>query len=248
MNHPLFNSQAGLKGNGIQLTTASGVHAINIAEYILMMMLALAHKLPVAFQLMNRAEWGEKSLFMPRELHGATAGIVGYGAIGRQTAQLCRNLGMRVLAMRRTAPETQGQVTFYAPERLKEFLGECDYVALTLPLTSVSRHLIDAAALAAMKHSACLINISRGDIVDEVAMIAALQTGRLASAALDVFAREPLPLDSPLWHMDNVIVTPHIAGITPNYGRRAAELFVDNLHRYIAGDPLVNNVDFARGY
>ncbi len=248
VGNPLFHAPGSETDGAVQLTTASGVHAINIAEYIVMMMLALAHKLPLAFHYSSRAEWGDRGLFMPRELHGATTGIIGYGAIGRQTAKLCRALGMRVYAMRRRAAEPQDGVTFFERGRLRDMLADCDYIALTLPLTAESRHLINADMLAAMKSTAFLVNIARGDIVDEAAMIAALQSGRLAGAALDVFSREPLPLDSPLWRMDNVILTPHIAGITPSYGRRAAELFVDNLQRYIAGNPLMNKVDFSRGY
>jgi phosphoglycerate dehydrogenase-like enzyme len=157
---------------------------------------------------------------------------------------------MRVLALRRSGiqPGQQDGVHFYHRDQLHAMLAESDYVVLTAPLTLETYHLIDAAAMAAMKHSACLVNISRGDLVDEAALIDALQTGRLAGAALDVFAREPLPEDSPLWRMENVILTPHIAGITPNYTRRAADLFADNLRRFVTAQPLINLVDFARGY
>ena len=251
ISHPLFTRRDAASGNGIQLTTASGVHAINIGEHIVMMMLALAHRLPAAFQMKSERRWSEhRSLFMPLELHGATVGLIGYGAIGRQTAQLCLSLGMSVLALRRStpAPAQHADVSFYRREQLKELLGRSDYVVLTAPLTSETYPVIDADALASMRPTAFLVNISRGDLVDEGALIAALQEERLAGAALDVFAREPLPEDSPLWQMDNVILTPHIAGITPNYERRAAALFADNLRRYSTAQPLINQVDFARGY
>ena len=239
-------------GADIELTTAAGVHGINIAEYIVMMMLGLAHHLPAAFRMKQRGEWdGNRARFVPAELYGATAGLIGYGAIGKRTAQVCKGLGMRVLALRNAAPAHHGDsegVVFYSRDELFKFLGECDYVVLAAPLTPSTYRMIDGAALAAMKRSACLVNIGRGDLVDEEALIAALIDGRIAGAALDVFAREPLPVDNPLWRMDNVIMTPHIAGITPNYERRAAELFAENLRRYQAGESLINLVDFARGY
>jgi phosphoglycerate dehydrogenase-like enzyme len=249
VGNPLFAGKAA--DTGIKLTTASGVHGINIAEYSVMMMLGLAHHLPVAFRMMQRGEWdGNRTRFVPAELYGATVGLIGYGAIGQRTAQVCKGLGMHVLAMRRAVPSQDDPdgVSFYHRDQLRAFLGECDYVVLTAPLTPETYRIIDGAALAAMKRSACLVNIARGDLVDEEALIAALSDGTIAGAALDVFMREPLPMDSPLWRMDNVIMTPHIAGITPNYERRAADLFAANLRRYQAGEPLVNQVDFARGY
>jgi phosphoglycerate dehydrogenase-like enzyme len=252
IDHPLFKARRTTTAaghDGIQLTTASGVHAINISEYIVMMMLALSHRMPSAFRMMRKAKWTtDRSLFVPQELHGASVGLIGFGAIGRQTARLCSALGMRVLAMRRSSATQESGVEFFSHQQIKVFLGECDYVILTVPLTPDSHHLLDATALAAMKNSAFLINISRGAIVDEDALIAALLERRLAGAALDVFAQEPLPEDSPFWQMENVILTPHIAGITPNYDYRAAELFADNLRRYTAGRPLINLVDFVRGY
>jgi phosphoglycerate dehydrogenase-like enzyme len=246
IDHPLF-----ARGRSpVQLTTASGVHAINIGEYILMMMLALAHHLPVAYAMMRQQRWSnERARFTPQELHGATVGMVGFGAIARYTAQLCQALGMRVLAMRRsTGAYSEQGVVFYPRAELGKLLTQSDFVVITTPLTPETYHLIDVQALAEMKPSAFLVNIARGDIIDEGALIAALREGRLAGAALDVFAQEPLPDDSPLWRMDNVILTPHIAGITPHYERRAGELFAENLRRFVAGQPLLNKVDFARGY
>jgi phosphoglycerate dehydrogenase-like enzyme len=249
IDHPLFAQGR----SGVRLTTASGVHAVTISEYILMMMLALAHRMPASFGMLYQGYWSrDQARFMPQELYGATAGVIGYGAIGRRTAALCRALGMRVLAMRRGSPgralgATEG-ITFYARHQLDKLLAESDYVVLTAPLTPDTYHLIDARTLASMKPSAFLINIARGDIVDEPALITALREGRLAGAALDVFAREPLPDDSPLWQMDNVILTPHIAGITPRYMQRAGELFAENLRRFTSGQALNNQVDFGRGY
>lgn len=249
LKDPLFARKDGHAQGGVQLTTASGVHAVNMSEFIVMMMLALAHRMNGAYNMMRRRHWDDTPrLFMPRELHGATVGLIGYGAIGRQTASMCRNLGMHVLALRRLAQPAQADVTFYAREQLSGFLGRCDFVVLSAPLTAETYHIIDEAALAAMKPTAYLVNIARGNLVDEQALIDALRQQRLAGAALDVFAREPLPDDSPLWQLDNVILTPHIAGITPNYERRAAALFADNIRRFVAGQPLKNKVDFSRGY
>lgn len=247
---PLFVRADG-EPSGVQLTTASGVHAINIGEYILMMMLGLAHRIPAAFGMMQRQRWStERERFLPVELYGATVGLVGFGAIARYTARLCRGFGMQVLALRRLEPDGREEagVRFYRGDELHALLRESDYVVLTAPLTRETHHLIDADALAAMKPSAFLVNISRGALVDEGALVEALQASRLAGAALDVFEQEPLPDNSPLWRMDNVILTPHIAGTTPNYERRAAELFAENLRRFSAGQSLINQVDFARGY
>lgn len=243
LNHALFRS------GQVRLTTASGVHGINISEFILMMMLALAHKLPLAFEMKQAGKWnGQRDLFVPQELHGATLGLIGYGAIGRRTAQVCRALGMRVFAMRYAPRGDEDGVRMVPREQLHDMLAECDFVAVTAPLTPDTHHIINTAALNAMKRSAFLINISRGDLVDETALVVALRDGRIAGSGLDVFATEPLPDDSPLWRLPNVIMMPHIAGITPHYNRRAAELFAYNLQQFTAGHPLKNMVDFARGY
>jgi phosphoglycerate dehydrogenase-like enzyme len=249
LKDPLFAHKDGREQGDVQLTTASGVHAVNMSEFILMMMLALAHRINGAYNMMRRRHWDDSvRFFMPRELNGATVGLIGYGAIGRQTATACRNLGMHILALRRSAQPEHAGVTFYGREQLSDFLGRCDFVVLSAPLTAETYHIIDTAALAAMKPTAYLVNIARGNLVDEPALIEALRQNRLAGAALDVFAREPLPDDSPLWQLDNVILTPHIAGITPNYERRAAAIFADNIRRFVAGQPLKNKVDFSRGY
>jgi phosphoglycerate dehydrogenase-like enzyme len=249
LTNPLFTNAHSREQNGVQLTTASGVHAINMSEFILMMMLALAHRMSESYNMMRRQHWNDqRQLFMPRELNGATVGLIGYGAIGRRTATACQHLGMHVLALRHSTQPVHADVTFYTREQLPEFLGRSDYVVLSAPLTAQTYHIMDGSALAAMKPTSCLVNIARGDLVDEPALIEALRQHRLAGAALDVFAREPLPDDSPLWKLDNVILTPHIAGITPNYERRAAELFADNIRRFVAGEPLKNKVDFSRGY
>lgn len=252
---------------GVMLTNTAGVHAINMGEYTLMMMLALAHRLPNAFHMMQQKRWSEDRLgmFMPAELRGATLGLIGYGQIGQEVARLAQAFGMNVIALRnspplggggtpsqRTGGEAEGvgndAITFMPRAQLHGLLQQSDFVVLVVPITPQTRRMIDATALAHMKPGAYLINIGRGDVVDEPALIDALRQRRIAGAALDVFHEEPLPDDSPLWQLDNVILTPHIAGVTPNYEPRAAAIFAENLRRFVAGQPLLNQVDFSRGY
>jgi phosphoglycerate dehydrogenase-like enzyme len=169
---------------------------------------------------------------------------------------------MRVLALRRSAGraaqgyavgdtgDAAGEIPqqFYSPQSLHEMLAECDYVVIALPLTSETVHFVGEAELRAMKPGAYLVNIARGPIVDEEVLIQALREGWIAGAGLDVFEEEPLPSDSPLWDMENVLISPHVAGFTPRYDERAVALFAENLRRYVEGEPLLNLVDKARGY
>ncbi len=247
------------------VTTSSGIHAPNIAEYVLAMVLAFAHRLPLMLAYQARAEWPSQrwQKFAAPELRQATVGVIGYGSIGREVGRLAHAFGMRVLGLRRAwrtngppeyeLPELAGRPgaepdLMFTPDRLAEMLPACDYVVLTLPYTPATYHFIDEAALRAMKPSALLVNIGRGTLVDEVALVRALREGWIAGAALDVFEQEPLPADSPLWKMDNVIISPHIAGFTLRYDERAAALFAENLRRYVAGEPLLNQVERGRGY
>jgi phosphoglycerate dehydrogenase-like enzyme len=247
------------KTGEVMLTSAAGVHAVNMGEYTLMMMLALAHRLPSAFAMMRQGTWASapRSAFMPTELRGATLGLIGYGWIGKEIARLAQAFGMKVIALSRSAPSPPwgegwgegGNLTRqFSRDQLHTLLGQSDFVVLVVPITPETHRMIDAPALAHMKPNAYLINIGRGGTVDEPALIEALSEKRIAGAALDVFQEEPLPDSSPLWQLDNVILTPHIAGQTPNYEPRAAGIFADNLRRFIAGEPLVNQVDFLRGY
>lgn len=257
LDHPLLQS--------VILTTASGIHAPAMAEYILMMMLAFAHRLPRILEYQQRVEWPQPrwDLFVPQELRGATVGIVGYGSVGQEVARLAKAFGMRVLAVKRNPQRTvQGEWRLpdvgdpdlksvdrvYPPEALASLLNESDYVALTVPLTSATHGLIGNEELRRMKPDAILINVSRGGVVDEPALIEALRSGVIGGAALDVFAEEPLPSSSPLWGMPNVILSPHVSGFTPYYDERAMALFAENLRRYISSEPLLNVVDVTRGY
>ncbi|HUS16186.1 MAG TPA: D-2-hydroxyacid dehydrogenase [Chloroflexia bacterium] len=231
----------------VAVTTASGIHAVPISEHVIAGILAFARGFVGAMHAQREARWDR---YAPDEAAGKTLGIIGYGPIGRRTARLAAALDMHVQVLRNTpqpAPEPPVE-RFYRPDELHELLAASDYVLLAAPNTPATHHLIDAAALAAMRPGAVLINIARGGLVDEPALIAALQGGQIKGAALDVFAQEPLPADSPLWGMPNVLITPHLAGANPHYNRRATELFCENLRRYLAGAPLQNLVDPARGY
>ena len=250
----------------VSFTTTSGVHAINIAEYVFTMVLAWFHRLPRILEYQQQGRWASNrertSLFAPEELREKTIGIVGYGSIGRQVARLAVAFGMHVLAMQRGTDHRDAGFQFpeigdpngmlpdryYAPEQLHTMLSESDVVVIAVPLTPLTRGLFDEAAFRAMKSTAFLVNIARGDICNEAALIEALEKGRIAGAALDVFQEEPLPADHPLWHLPNVFISPHISGVTPYYNDRAAMIFEENLRRYLAGEPLFNVVDKRKGY
>lgn len=241
-----------VRADGPVVTTASGVHAAPISEHVFAMLLMWVRRWPYLYDLQRRGEWpADRFSWQPRELHGATLGVVGLGAIGREVARIGRCFGMRVLAMRhgaRPGETDPGADALYPPERLRELLAQADYVVIAAPATPQTHHLIDAAALAAMKPDAFLVNIARGSLVDEQALVVALESGRLAGAGLDVFEREPLPPESPLWRLPNVILSPHVAGLTDQYSRRLTDLLLDNRARFRAGQPLRNVVDPARGY
>lgn len=256
--HPLLNSD-------VVFTTVSGIHAVTMGEYVMATILAWAHRVPRMLMYQKRAIWpgGRWSKFVPQELRGATIGILGYGSIGREVARLARAFGMRVLATKRDPRhmtdegyriEGAGDPTGDLPDRVypaaatKSMLPECDYVVVCAPLVQATYHMIDEAALRAMKPTAFLVNVSRGKLVNEGALIEALEKGRIAGAGLDVFEGEPLASDSPLWAMDNVIISPHVAGFTPHYDRRAIDLFTRNLRRYLEGRPLLNTVNSEREY
>ena len=219
--------------------------------------------------LTNQAEanWlveSEFTPFLPRELRGSTVGIVGYGSVGREIARVAHTFGMNVLAAKRDVrqpadpdgylipdtgdPEGVYFHRLYPPEALVTMVRECDFVVLTVPLTESTRNMVNAEVLTAMKPSAYLINVGRGGVVDEAALLSALQSGEIAGAAMDVFEAEPLPADSPLWKLPNVIISPHVAGNMLDYDDKAARLFTENLKRYLARKDLLNQVSRTRGY
>jgi phosphoglycerate dehydrogenase-like enzyme len=237
----------------VTVTTASGIHATPISEYVIGTMLAFAKGLPKAFRAQQDRVWQG---YWPEELEDKTVGVLGVGAIGARVVKLAEALDMRVLALRRTAGERvtgegsgmAGVDEMLPPSELPYLLAESDYVVVALPLTPETRELIGEAELRAMKPNAVIVNIGRGAIIDEAALVRALKEGWIAGAALDVFTQEPLSPESELWGLENVIVTPHISGGTPRYMERAVGLFCENLRRYLAGEELRNVVDPARGY
>lgn len=231
------------------LTNASGVHAIPISEHIIATVLMFARGLHLAVRAQARREWwrpGRDGLF---ELAGRTMLLVGVGAIGERTAALAAALGMRVEGVRRDpSAAASGVAAMYAPDELRDRLPHADVVVLTVPLSHETKGMIGEPELRAMRRTAYLVNIGRGGTVDEAALVLALREGWIAGAALDVFAEEPLPASSPLWDMERCIITAHYSGITPAYDDRAMEIFLDNLQRFRAGEPLRNVVDKRAGY
>ncbi len=236
-----------IEARQVMVTNAAGVHGPNIAEHIMGYMLVFTRRLDTYAHAQRAHRWTHDE-GPSAELTGQTLGIVGFGAIGRALAERARGFGMRIVATRRDVARGGEGVELYAPRDLPALVGAADHVAITVPYTTETHRLFDAALFARMKPGAYLYNISRGAVVDEAALIAALGAGRLAGAGLDVFETEPLPADNPLWDMPNVIVTPHVAGLTPYYFTRMAALFANNLQRYLDGCPLENLYDKARGY
>jgi phosphoglycerate dehydrogenase-like enzyme len=239
----------------VLVTTASGIHATTISEYVFGSMLMFNWKWPQMVRLQDGHVWANSSGWYNlggRELGDATLGVVGMGNIGRRIAQLGQAFGMRVVGIRRAFTQDHANdpdlAQSYPPERLQEMLGQCDYVVISVPLTAETEHLIGEAELRAMKPNAYLVNIARGHVVDEQALVKALREGWIGGAGLDVAEVEPLPSNSPLYGMSNVILTPHVAGISVHYEQRLAQVFADNLRRYRAGEPLLNRFDPARGY
>lgn len=231
------------------LTNASGVHAVPISEHILAYLLAFARGFPRAQRDQLQSRWNPIHGRELLELAGSTMLLVGVGAIGARTAKVAAALDMRVVGVRRDAgSEVEDVSEMHELADLRELLPEADFVVLTVPLTQATRGLIGAAELRAMKESAYFVNIGRGGTVREADLVHALQQRWIAGAGLDVFEEEPLSADSPLWSMDNVIITSHYAGATPKYDERAFSIFVDNLKRYLASEPLKNVVDKSLGY
>ena len=251
--------------DGVTLTTLSGAAASQVAEHALAMLMALSHNLPALMASQRKAEWPKDRFerFTPLELRGSTVGIVGYGSAGRQLAYLLHRLGAKILAIKRDAmrpqhdgytPEESGDPggdlveRLYPSAALRSMLKLCQFVVVNLPLTPETRGLIDANMLAVLPPGAFLVDVSRGGIVDTNALLQALKDGKLGGAALDVFAEEPLPANSPLWAVPNLIISPHIAGHSRHYNDRAVSLFSENIHRYLAGMTLYNIFDKKRGY
>jgi len=240
-----------LRDREIALTNFSGVAAPAIAEHVLALMLAFARGLPALGRRQAAHTWLDNHDETPPtfELAGQTLGIAGLGDIGEELAQRAHALGMRVLATNRDAGAPPPGVERVLPsEDLPTLLDASDHLALCLPLTRSTEHLIGREQLAAMKNSAYLYNVGRGELVDQDALVAALRDGAIAGAGLDVASPEPLPAGSPLWALPNVLITGHTAGQTPLYWERGITLLIDNVRRFLAGEELRNVVDTRAGY
>lgn len=226
------------------LTNTSGIHAIPISEHILAFMFTFARDFHHALRYQNKQDWKSPDWQEVFELAGKTLLLIGIGSIGARTAELASTLGMRVLGVRRNSSlNSSGVEVMFSPDQLGDILPEADFVVLTIPLTKDTRGIIGERELKLMKQTAYIINTGRGGTIDENALIKALEDGWIAGAGLDVFENEPLPKDSPLWQMENVIITAHYAGRTPYYDDRALSIFLENLRRYNSDEPLYNVVN-----
>ena len=242
-----------LAASPIVLTSARGVRARAIAEHVMLMALALARQLPLVMRRQSERAWALDEIETAgtiRTLHGRQIGVVGLGSIGAEVARLAAGFGMRVVATRRNAdrPPPKGVAEVWPPEKLPDLMALSDVIVLSAALTAETRLLVNREVLAHVKRGAWLINIGRGQLVDDEAVIDALRDGRLGGAALDVFRQEPLAVESPYWDLPNVIVTPHLSGAMEDYWTPLVGLFADNLRRFEKGQPLLNVVDKAAGY
>ena len=248
-------------------TTMSGVITAQIAEYVVMALLTMGHKVPLLRHYQSEKTWPERKIrhevLKPVELRNSTVGILGYGSIGREVARLLQPFNAKILAVKRDVmhPEDTGYTPegmgdphgdlfhrLYPMEALHSVLAECDFVVVTLPLTDQTRYILNAEAFAVMKRTAYLVNVGRGALIDENDFVDAIRNKVIAGAALDVFEQEPLPAESPLWELENVILSPHISWLSDKFADERLSLFIENLNRYMAGLPLYNRVDLSKGY
>jgi phosphoglycerate dehydrogenase-like enzyme len=235
------------------LTNAAGLHSVSIPEHVLALMLTLARNLHHAHRLQAESRWDRFGTIVHgvgvRELRGSHLAIVGAGAIGTTLVRLASALGMKVRVLRRRPDNpVEGAEAVVGPTDLHTLLGWADFVVLAAPLTPETAGMIDGAALAAMQPHAFLINVARGEMIDDGALVEALRAGRIAGAGLDAVREEPLPATSPYWSMPNVVLTPHVSGYTPGYFDRVLAMFSDNLERFLRGAPLENVVNKRVGY
>jgi D-2-hydroxyacid dehydrogenase (NADP+) len=242
-----------LRDSSIVVTNPSGVFSPPMAEHTMGLLLALARNFPDSTRHQDRSHWGQQEIWdKPQrltELSGQVLLVVGFGSIGRELAKRARAFDMRVWGVTRSG---QGDIThaekMVAVSQLEETLPYADYVVIAAPETSETRHLIGAAEIARMKRGARLVNVGRGSLLDESALIRALETGALGGAALDVTSLEPLPPESPLWKAPNLFITPHTSAVSDRLWQRETILLMDLLERWFDGREMFNQVDFARGY
>ncbi len=240
---------AGLPERGVTITNASGAHGDPISEQILSHMLAFATGLHTLIRAQTEHRHIQAEIMRTKfELAGQTLCVVGLGDIGGTLARKAHALGMQVVGVRRTARSAPGVDRIFAVDELMTALGEADHVALCLPLTSATHRLIGADQLRAMRSTAYIYNVGRGASIDPTALIQALREGWIAGAGLDVTEPEPVPVDSPLWEVPNVILSQHTSGTSPHNANRITAIFAANLERYLQGAPLQNVIDPVRGY
>ena len=260
-----INESPLLKKTDLIFSTMSGASAIQEAEYILMMLLALGHRMPELIQNQSRKEWPNNrwEKFTPSELYGSTVGLVGYGSISREVARVLQPFNVKVLATKKDVmhpidtgysmedhgdPDGNYFHRLYPMQALKQMLKLCDFVVVTVPLTPETRGMFGVEEIRSMKQGSFLIHVSRSGIVDENALTEALNEHKLSGAALDVFNQEPLPSESPLWKVPNLLITPHVSGFSPLYRVRAGDMFAENLNRYLHGEPILNQYLPERHY
>lgn len=236
-----------IRKRGIALTNAKGIHQIQMSEFAMLYMLQWVRRSDMHFLNQLDKVWGKR---VPAgEVYNQTVGILGTGSIGQAIAHKAKAFGMRTLGYNRSGRPSPGfDVCYGGREGLFALLEQSDFVILLLPATPETRHFIKMEELRSMKPSACLINLARGSVVLEADLIEALRSGVIAGAALDVFEIEPLPQDSAFWELPNVLITPHVAGLSPHYMTRAAEIVFENIRRYGKGEALLNAVDLTEGY
>jgi len=250
---------------GIQISTLSGAAAPQVAEFAVTMMLALSHKLPSLQKFQINHEWPPDrfSRFSPKELRNSTVGLVGYGSISREIARLLVPFNVKILACKKNLMETRDNgyiieglgdpagnlfTRLYPYQAIKSMMKECDFVVVTVPRTKETHHLIAEDELAVLKPTAFIVDVSRGGIIKNAALKTALQEKKIAGAALDVFEQEPLTKDNFLWDTPNLIISPHIAGVSFQYNERAVDLIIENLKRYLNKKTLFNTYDPELGY
>ena len=229
----------------LKVTNGRGIHSEPIADYVMSAMTMLAFDFPSFMRQQNTRTWIRRSIV---PLASRTVGIIGLGMIGQEIAKRAYYSDMNVIGLTRSSTSIDFVKTIYHANQIEFFLKELDFLVIATPATPDNYNLIGAHELACLKPSAFLINIARGSLVNEPALIAALKDKKIAGACLDVFAYEPLPMASPLWDFPNVIITPHIAGMRFDYSEKFTDLFFENLRRYDSGEDLINTVDFQRGY
>jgi D-2-hydroxyacid dehydrogenase (NADP+) len=242
-----------LRRSGIEVTNARGVHAVPMAEHILGTLVALARRFPDCFRYQQQSRWAQQDLWdaavRPRELHGHVLLFIGFGAIGRAVAKIAQPLGMRIWAVTRSGQgDAELAEKIFPAAKLHEALPEADFVILAAPETPETRQMMGAREFGRMKSSAYFINVARGALVDEPALIAALERRAIAGAALDVASHEPLPPESPLWKLDNAFITPHMSAVSDQLWNRQTDLLMQNLDRWFSGEELLNRVHLERGY